>query len=381
MEVTRQNDASEQRYACEKCGAAVLYKPGSTLLHCEYCGHDTPIKLTQGRVLELDLVHHLSLVHNRFEVDEDASVHCDSCGATFTVPALEDSKECPFCGSRHVVEGTRDSRIPPNGILPFAIESNFARGKVGEWLGSRFWAPNNLKALALKEGKLRGVYLPFWTFDSFTITDYTGLRGTYYYVTVNYTTTENGRTVTRSRQERRIRWSPAAGRVEVPFDDVLVQATSVIPPQISERLQTWDLPNAVPPQSEYLVGYQSLRYDMNLEQGLAVGRERMQPGIDQAIRWDIGGDAQQILTKNTQYLNNTFKLLQLPVWVGGYRYRNKPYRFVVNGRTGEVQGEAPVSFWKVFFAVLLGLLIVGAIVYFSEQNKDGSSSIEFSTSY
>jgi hypothetical protein len=120
---------------------------------------------------------------------------------------------------------------------------------------------------------------------------------------------------------------------------------------------------------------------MNLEQGLAVGRDRMQPGIDQAIRWDIGGDAQQILTKNTQYLNNTFKLLQLPVWVGGYRYRNKPYRFVVNGRTGEVQGEAPVSFWKVFFAVLLGLLIVGTIVYFSQQNKDGSSSVEFSTSY
>jgi hypothetical protein len=49
----------------------------------------------------------------------------------------------------------------------------------------------------------------------------------------------------------------------------------------------------------------------------------------------------------------TFKHILLPVWVAAYRYGGKPYRFVVNGQTGKVQGERPYSAIKIAIAVIL----------------------------
>lgn len=308
-------------------------------------------------------------------------MHCNSCAAEFTLPPDQETQTCPFCGSHVVVPINNEERIPPNGVLPFVITGARARFAMGEWLGSRFWAPRDLKRMALKEGSLKGIYVPFWTFDSRTITDYTGQRGEHYWVTVTYTAVENGRPVTRTRQERRTRWYPAAGTVHVPFDDVTVQASSAVPSRYAEGFSDWDLPAVVPYNPQYLVGFQTMRYELDLSQGLQIGRDRMQPGIDSAIRYDIGGDEQMILTKNTQYFDNTFKLLLLPIWTGAYRYRGKPFRVLINGRTGDVRGEAPVSFWKVLLAVILGLSVAGGIFYAYQESQRRSQSSSVQTDY
>lgn len=370
--------ASPQRYPCAQCGAQLEFKPGTTSLQCPYCGHVTPIAPPKEGVQELDLAAWTDKAHLNYEFEKVEVVKCQSCAAEFSVGPDQATAMCPFCGSRVLSRVEPESRIAPNGVLPFTITDARARECLGAWLGSRFWAPNDLKRLALKEGRLRGMYIPFWTFDSFTETDYTGMRGEYYWVTVSYSTMENGRSVTRTRQERRTRWYPAAGHVSVPFDDVLVQASTAIPREISERLVDWNLSQVTGYSTDFLVGFQAMRYDIDLANGLMIGRDRMQPGIDMAIRGDIGGDEQQILTKSTDYLNNTFKLLLLPIWVGGYQYRQRPYRFVVNGQTGEMQGEAPVSFWKVALAVLLGLIVLGVIIYFVQQNQGHGSTMNVS---
>ena len=67
----------------------------------------------------------------------------------------------------------------------------------------------------------------------------------------------------------------------------------------------------------------------------------------------------------------TFKHILLPIWVAAYKYRGKTYRFVVNGRSGRVQGERPWSAWKIAFAVVVGLIIAGVIGYFAAQNQQG----------
>ena len=71
----------------------------------------------------------------------------------------------------------------------------------------------------------------------------------------------------------------------------------------------------------------------------------------------------------TQHNNVTFKHILLPIWVAAYKYRGKTYRFVVNGRSGRVQGERPWSAWKIAFAVVIGLIIAGVIGYFAAQNQ------------
>ncbi|MFM7655300.1 MAG: hypothetical protein ACKO56_07905, partial [Paracoccaceae bacterium] len=49
----------------------------------------------------------------------------------------------------------------------------------------------------------------------------------------------------------------------------------------------------------------------------------------------------------------------------------KSYRFVVNGQTGEVQGERPYSWWKIGFAVLAVVVVVGAALVLSDPSAFG----------
>ena len=58
-----------------------------------------------------------------------------------------------------------------------------------------------------------------------------------------------------------------------------------------------------------------------------------------------------------------FKHILLPIWLASYRYQDKVYRFLVNGQSGEVQGERPWSVWKITFAVLCGLILAGLLFW------------------
>lgn len=358
------------RFPCEQCGAQLEYQPGTTQMKCPYCGFQQPIPAPAGTVQELDINAYLDRANLNLEKETATVVRCDSCGAQYTVPPNQETKECPFCGSRVIVPVDAENRIPPNGVLPFSIIERQAREKLNDWLGSRFWAPNDLKAMALKEGRLKGMYIPFWTYDCDTRTSYTGMRGEAYYVEVPYTTTDDdGNSRTEYRTERRINWYPAAGVVEVPFDDILILGSRALPEKQAKRLREWDLGAVTPYEPKFLMGFQTMRYDVDLSNGFTEAQQVMEGPIVSAIRMDIGGDEQQITSKNTEYFDITFKHLLLPIWVGGFRYRGKSFRVVVNGRTGEVQGEAPISVWKVAIAVILGLIVAGVILYLSQNGS------------
>ena len=74
--------------------------------------------------------------------------------------------------------------------------------------------------------------------------------------------------------------------------------------------------------------------------------------IQADIRRDIGGDHQRIHTARSQFDDITFKHILLPVWISAYKYGGKSYRFLINGETGEVQGERP---WSIAKIILLGV--------------------------
>lgn len=356
--------ADVQRYPCEQCGAQLEFEPGTTLLKCPYCAHETPIAPPAVAVEELDIHAFLDKANLNLELEKDKVLHCNNCAAEFSIPANQETQECPFCGSNVIVPTESEQRIVPNGVLPFVVPDKDARGHVQKWLNSRFWAPNDLKTLALKEGRLKGMYIPYWTFDAQTETDYTGQRGIHYYETETYTDSNGNR---QTRQVQRTQWYPASGHVSVHFDDVLVLSSKAIPERYAQRLVRWDLGAVVSYETRYLVGFQTMRYDVDLANGFAVAQSFMQPTIDSAIRSDIGGDEQVINSKNTEYYDVTFKLLLLPIWIGGYRYRGKSFRFLVNGQTGEIQGEAPISVWKVLIAVLLGLALIALIIFLTKK--------------
>jgi DNA-directed RNA polymerase subunit RPC12/RpoP len=357
-----------RRFRCPGCGADLLFAPEGGCLTCPYCGRQEQIAPAGGAVDERPYEDYLQLHPDRMGTLAEGAleVQCATCGATVTFTPPLVAGECDFCGSPLVAQPrSADPVLAPEGVLPFRVTREAAAGAIRDWLASRWFAPNALKKFAADEG-IGGVYLPFWTYDAYTVSEYAGQRGEHYYTDESYTETDaQGNTQTKTRRVQHTRWSPASGTVERWFDDILIPATRSLPPARLTALAPWDLEALTAYEPAYLSGFKAQRYQVELAEGFESARQVATPVIESDVRQDIGGDVQQISHVSTAYSAITFKHLLLPVYVGAYRFGDKVYQVVVNGRTGEVQGERPYSFWKILGLVLalLALAVALALVF------------------
>lgn len=353
-----------ERFPCSQCGAILKYAPGTNHQICDYCGFENDIEAVAAPIREYDLQEALRrLSQPPTDKPLKTQIHCDECGAGFQFDSHIHAGECPFCGTPIVTTTAQAKPIQPKSLLPFAIGEVEAKAQFQRWIAGLWFAPNAVKQFARSDTKLIGVYLPYWTFDSDTQTDYVGERGDVYYVTVPVQVVRDNRTVTEMRRVPKIRWTPVSGRVRRFFDDVLIGASKSLPRKILDALQPWDLHNLVPYDEKYLSGFRSEFYQVELGEGFDVAKRVMDSVIYQDIARAIGGDHQRIHQAQTRHARTTYKHCLLPVWSAAFRYRDRSYRFVINGRTGEVQGERPYSAWKIGFAVLAVLLAAAGIYY------------------
>jgi DNA-directed RNA polymerase subunit RPC12/RpoP len=348
--------AAAVEYPCEACGASVAYEPGTTALRCGYCGHTQAIPEATRRVMEHGFGELGARPRTPVAALGPQELVCPRCGATSASTNL--ARQCPFCGAPLVVNATRTGEVAPEAVVPFGISAADARTALLTWTRSRWFAPRALRSVGAAES-VRGTYVPHWTFDADTLTDYRGQRGEHYWVTVSSTDSE-GRTQT--HQEQRTRWHRAAGTVQRLFDDVLIVGSRALPARLLERLRPWPLADAVPFSTDYLAGHDALRYDVEPEEALAEAKAAMEPQIRSDVRRDIGGDEQRISSMSTQYRDLTYKLVLLPVWLAVYVYAGRTFDVAINARTGEVLGQRPYSVAKIVAAVLVGLVVVAAVV-------------------
>ena len=358
---------TEHRFPCDTCGSDLRFDPASHQLVCDHCGNEQTIggsRPSSGSIKEQDF---RSAVANRLpdeEIEETRVILCPNCGASTEFDSDTHAAECPFCATPVVTDTGIHRHIKPRGLLPFALDEPSARYALTGWLGSLWFAPNGLMEYARKGRQMNGIYVPYWTFDAQTQSAYRGQRGTVYY---------ERRTVMRDgkRQQvrvRKTRWTRASGRVARFFDDVLVLASNSLPKRYTDGLEPWDLSALEPYKPEYLAGFRAEGYQVEIGDGFSEARQYMDRMILRDVRYDIGGDEQRVSDVQTQITDVTFKHILLPVWLAAYKYRGRTFRFVVNGRTGRVQGERPYSKTKIAVAVVL-LIIVAAGAGFAFANS------------
>ncbi len=355
-------------FNCPGCGADLEYAPGTQKLNCPYCGREVNINAQSTAVEERDYKHFLQQALQEGELQEVVSVKCASCGAETTLPPNVTSDSCAFCGTNLIAAQSQTKKlIKPEAILPFGINHKQAKEALTRWINSLWFAPSRLKKDIEKDRLLKGMYLPYWTYDSNTFSKYTGERGEHYYETQSYTVREGGRSFQRSRQVQKTRWYSASGSVSLSFNDVLVPATHSLPRNYLNGLEPWDLQSLTSYQTDYVAGFRTESYQLGLPEGFEDAKSIMDDRIRSAIRSDIGGDEQRIHSVSTQHSDITFKHILLPVWVGAYRYQGKVFQFQVNARTGKVQGSRPWSWIKITFAIIVALIIIFVLISLSNK--------------
>jgi DNA-directed RNA polymerase subunit RPC12/RpoP len=357
------NDEAVKRHLCGDCGADMVFDPKYGKLSCPYCGARKEIERRPEEIVEQDLNEFLRPGSHQLQplAKEAMQVTCNSCGATVTFIPPETATMCEFCAAKIVAQPkSADPMVAPEGVLPFTVENKEASSSVSVWTRSRWFAPNKLKTMA-RYDRVSSIYIPYWTFDAETETEYSGMRGDNYYETEHYTDSQGKQ---QSRQVMKTRWYDASGNVSRIFDDVPVPASTSVLPKYLDSLQ-WDFERLASYDPAYLSGHRAQTYQVSLESGLAKFRSIAESFITGDVRADIGGDQQQIHSMDTQYSAVTFKHVLVPVYAGAYRFNDKVFQIIVNGRTGEVYGERPYSKVKIGCLVLaiLFLIILIAIIY------------------
>lgn len=342
-------------FRCGNCGAVMAWDPDADALSCEFCGGRREVQAAGDPIREYGLDEAGAAAHGLGL--EMRAARCEVCGASVAFDDAAVSTACVFCGSARVlVEEARRNAIRPESLVPLDLGRADVEKAFRRWLGSRWFRPNALKRL--KTFDAIGVYVPYWTYDCHAHSVWTAQAGYYYWVTETYTTTQNGRTVTRTRRVRKVRWVPAAGERADEFDDIPVLASKGIDERLADKLGEYDRSGLVPYRPEYLAGWAAEEYRVPLADGWERGQEKAAAVQRARCAADVPGDTHRFLHVRNRFSAVRWKHVLLPMWSLSFDWKGTRYPVLVHGQTGRVVGRAPWSWVKI---ALLALVLAAAI--------------------
>jgi hypothetical protein len=350
---------------CPECGGEMEWNAAKQALACPFCGFipkEQP-SLSASGIVEHPLEAALAAIpaEGRGYGATTVQVKCQSCQAISVFEPDRVAQRCPFCGSPSIIpyDQTTDA-VTPESLLPVQLAEPHVRDLLKKWYASRWFAPNRLKNAALTD-TLHAIYLPYWTFDAQVHADWQAESGDYYYVTVPTTDAHGNVTM---RRERRIRWYPSSGDLDHFFDDQLVPGTIGVRMDLLHRIEPFPTQHLAPYSPAFVRGWTVERYQVDLRQAAETSRQQMESETRALCDAQVPGDTHRGLQVDAQFHDRTFKHILVPVWLVTYTFGSRTYNTLTNGYTGEIAGDRPISWVKVFFYIILPamILIVGYLI-------------------
>ncbi len=351
---------SETDRKCPSCGGTMEYDPNTGKLLCPYCGFTKEIAKPEDPAQPFEAEEHA------FDAAEGATstdwgtrtkvIRCKSCGAEVIYDANAIADVCPYCGATLVTEAgdSQQNILVPGGVVPFSLDQKAAAVNFRTWIHGRFFCPKLAKESA-KPDRFQGLYIPYWTFDARTETDYTGEYGKN-----RAERTRDGKT------EQHTDWYPTSGRLYKNYDDVLVCGSERYDSSILGGVSAFDTGKTVPYAPQYLAGFAAERYTVKLKDAWESGKQSIAQDLryeaDRKVRQENQADAVRSLDLHTAYSGITYKYLLLPIWISSFMYNGKIYSFMINGQSGTVSGRTPVSWIKVL--ITAAAVIAAAVIIY-----------------
>lgn len=315
--------AAQSELQCANCGGQRIYRPAHQGLECTQCGD----------VASLDTPYdHLAAEERDYAPDNDRKItlqahnhHCETCGGdvVFTGPVL--SERCAYCDGPVVLRPSDDA-YGTMALIPFRVPDEQAWELVNKWVRRRLAAPNDLADI-VAQGRVAGLYVPFWTFDSDEAIQYWA----------KYKVRRGKRTETRS----------TSGKMRFSFDDLLAPASHHITPLIRDGiLHEFDPGRLRPYRPGYLAGFAAERHHQTVAEGLDDAKEDKDLLIRNRIKIHIGKRGVHDIKFRTDTSGIRYRRILMPVWMLHYTYRGEAMKVVVCGMQGRTFGERPFSYWK-----------------------------------
>lgn len=332
--------ASQTDLLCPNCAGQCAFDPSSGTLLCQSCATETPIAVDDSVDAAREFHYHPDLPHTEQKSISTDHIHqCETCGGeiVFTGPAL--TSQCAYCDGPVVLK-SGDQFYQTLGMIPFSQSKDAATARIAEWLGNRRAAPSDLAGV-MAQGRVAGIYVPFWTFDSHEAVSYM----------VHHRVKQGKNWVTRVK----------SGTMKTWFDDLLVPGSPHVTPLIRDGILHDFAPDRLRPYTPaYLSGFAAERHRSSVKEGLQSNAKDKDLLLRNRIMNHAGKSRVTSISYKTDTTGIHYRRILLPVWILHYSYKGKPMKVVSCGIHGRTFGERPFSHVKLlgYAAALSALAIV-----------------------
>lgn len=295
-------------------------------------------------------------------VDEKFEISCASCGAKLVVGPMQRTSRCPYCDSPSVIDRPATADRPdPVFAIGFTVDRKRAEGRVREYLKRRRMGPFGLARAAAE--KVEGVYVPAYLYSAIATSRYAARIGEDYWVTE---TVRDSKGRTRTRRRRKTELRNLQGPHRVYLGDVLVTASRGVSNDELEGAEPYNLEGLKRYTPGLVAGWSAEEPSLTRDECLALARREGTEKVGRLLRAFMPGDSVRGLDHQTGFEEESADLTLLPMWVFAVRFapEKPPIRLLVNGQTGEVWGNVPISWKKIglIAAAIIGLLAVPFLV-------------------
>ena len=344
---------------CPCCGGALEFDNKSQHVICPYCdSHFTTEDLkAYSDDLANDKQDDTAWDESRVQEYTNAEMKgmkiysCDSCGGEIIVDETTSSTKCPYCGNNLVVSKELSGDLKPNYVIPFKNDKETVQGNLRKFFRKKPLLPSSFSKENVIE-EIKSLYVPFWLFDA-DVAGRVRFKGE-----ITRTWSDSDYDYKETKYYSIIRGG------EIAFDHIPVDGSSKMEDQLMESIEPYDFKEAEEFNVAYLAGYAADRYDIDKTVTFNRATQRFRDGTIQAFRKDVHGYSNVTVQDSNIQLSNTVTNYALyPVWILNTKWREKNFRFAVNGQTGKVAGNLPVSPLKFFLFYMLFFLVIGGAAF------------------
>lgn len=302
---------------------------------------------------------------------DQLEISCKACGSTLLLDSHLRTTVCPYCASPSVIERPPSANRPaPSFVVGFVVDHDRAAQAVRNWIDSTsIFARTDFKQAAPE--LTQGVYLPAYIYGAVADSEYSARIGEDYTETETYTTTDSkGNTVTRTRTVTKTEYRSLSGRHSTYIVDVVVTASAGVTNAALEAIEPFDLRALRRYEPAFISGWLAEDPSRSKEDCFQLSHDESVGKVGLMLHDFMPGDSHRDLQYQTQLSQEVIDLVLLPVWSFAVRYAEDrpPVQILVNGQTGRVGGNVPISAIKVTIAVLAGVALVsGFFLLFASQ--------------
>ena len=276
---------------------------------------------------------------------EQTEFVCNACGAKIVTDSHTAATFCAFCGSPALVGKRLTEQFQPQYMIPFKYSRESAEEAFIKWAGKGKWTPFGFVSKK-NVAKMTGLYVPFWLFDIKATIDAEG----------------TGEKVKHGYQQKVIETYTWERKANLRWKNLPLDGETRIDDSLMEAIEPFNFNGLIPYDYRFLPGFYADRYDVNPQDLASRATKRGMQGIDKMLKGSLTGAYESYkIKKNMSRIDSMdASYALLPVWFLSYKYHKKFYYFAMNGQTGEVAGDVPVSPVKkmMFFFIVLAILAV-----------------------